>query len=105
MLPLYTGRRSIGPFVASPTALFYGEDKPALGTLKDLEQLFEIYKPRYLVHTPVPLFGEEKPFGELLDQVISKRSGWLEPVYVGDDERFVIFEFRSPMGRTRDGWG
>jgi hypothetical protein len=103
MLYLYTGRRSFRPFVARPTALFYGEDNPALGTLKDLEQLLKIYNPRYLVHTPMPGFSEEKPFAELLKQVISKRPALLKPVYVGEDKRFVVFEIQSPPHQPHDG--
>ncbi len=103
MIYLYTGRRSIRPFIARPTALFYGEDKPAIGTLKDLELLLKTYKPRYLVHTPMPGFSEEKPFAQLLKQVISKRPAWLRPVYVGEDKRFVVFEIQSPPHQAHDG--
>ena len=60
--------------------------------MKDLTRILKTYKPRYLVHTPMPGFREEKPFKELLDKFIKKYTKSLIPVYVGTDPRFVIFE-------------
>jgi hypothetical protein len=67
-------------------------DSPGTGTVKDLTQILKTYKPRYLVHAPMPGFSEEKPFKELLDKFIKKYAKSLTPVYVGADPRFVIFE-------------
>lgn len=98
MIYLYTGRKAIRPFVARPTAMFYGEEEEILGSLKNLEQFFRIYNPRYLVHTPMPLFSEERPFAELIERAISKTPALLTPVYVGEDNRFVIFQIRLASG-------
>ena len=98
MIYLYTGRKAIRPFVVRPTAMFYGEEEEILGSLKNLEQFFSIYNPRYLVHTPMPLFSEERPFAELIERAISKTPALLTPVYVGEDNRFVIFQIRLASG-------
>ena len=98
MIYLYTGRKAIRPFVVRPTAMFYGEEGETLGSLKNLEQFFSIYRPRYLVHTPMPLFSEERPFAELIERAISKTPDLLTPVYVGEDNRFVIFQIRLASG-------
>lgn len=98
MIYLYTGRKAIRPFVASPTAMFYGEEEEVLGSLKNLEKFFRIFNARYLVHTPMPLFSEEKPFAELIELAISETPTLLKPVYVGEDHRFVVFEIHLASG-------
>jgi 4-amino-4-deoxy-L-arabinose transferase-like glycosyltransferase len=92
MTYLYTGRRAFRPFLSNSLSLFYGMDSPATGTVKDLSQILKTYKPRYLVRTPMPGFGEEKPFNELLDKFIKKYTKSLIPIYVGADSRFIVFE-------------
>jgi hypothetical protein len=42
----------------------------------------------------MPLFSEEKPMDEFVDQVQRKYPGWLKPVYLGEDNRFVVFELQ-----------
>jgi hypothetical protein len=95
MTYLYTGRRAFRPFVGRPAAMFYGQDSPATGTVKELEHFLKVSRARYLMHVPMLGFSEEKPFTDLLDALRIKHPGWLTPVYVGEDQRFVIFESRS----------
>ena len=97
MIYIYTGRRAFRPFIADPTSMFYGLDHPATGTVQDLIQILKVGKPRYLVHTPMPGFSEEKPFTKLLNRLLANRPDWLKPVYIGDDQRFVIYEVQSQM--------
>jgi hypothetical protein len=92
MTYLYTGRRAFKPFLSNSLSLFYGMDSPGTGTVKDLSQILKTYKPRFLIHTPMPGFREEKPFKELVDKFIKKYAKSLTPAYVGTDSRFVIFE-------------
>jgi hypothetical protein len=97
MMYLYTGRRAIRPFIAHPPSLFYGQGSLGTGTLKDLCKILKTYRPKYLIHTPMPGFSEEKPFSELLRKLREKYPGWLEPIYVGEDPRFIIFELNSQL--------
>jgi hypothetical protein len=96
MIYLYTDRRAIRPFSARPTALFYGDDGPKLGTATELERLLSAYKVRYLIQTPMPGFSEEKPLAELLEQAQKLRPGWLGPAYKDSDPRFVVYEVKQP---------
>jgi hypothetical protein len=43
---------------------------------------------------------EEKPFNKVLNQLLANRPDLLKPVYIGDDERFVIYELASQMKKT-----
>lgn len=92
MAYLYTGRSAIRPFFSRPTSLFYGDDYPATGTIKDLGTILYFYSPKYLVQTPMPRFSEEKPFNELLDNLLSECLNCLVPVYIDADSRFKVYE-------------
>jgi hypothetical protein len=96
MIYLYTGRKAIRPFSARPTALFYGDDGPELGTVTEMERLLSAYKVRYLIQTPMPGFSEEKPLAALLEQAQKLRPDWLEPAYKDSDPRFVVYEIKRP---------
>jgi hypothetical protein len=100
MIYIYTGRRAFRPYVADPMSMFYGLDHPTTGTVQDLIQTLEACKPRYLVYTPMPGSIEEKPFNKVLNQLLANRPDLLKPVYIGDDERFVIYELASQMKKT-----
>jgi len=91
MIYLYTGRRAVRPFVGRPASIFYGDAAQSLGTPERLLQVLKIFRVRYLVSTPMPEFGEEKPFLELLEKLRQEHPGALQPVFVGQDSRFVIF--------------
>ena len=101
MVALYTDRRAFRPFVYSPGCLFYGQEGPTLGTVEEMAAILKRYQPRYLVHTPMPGFPEEKPFEELLGQLRRRHPGWLVSVYQDDDPRFVVFELNS---QKEPGW-
>lgn len=92
MMYLYTDRRSVRPFVSNSPSLFYGQDVPGTGTIRDFCKILETYKPKYLVQTPMPGFSEEKPFNELLDKFTKKFPNLLVPAYIGEDLRFKVFE-------------
>jgi len=94
MIYLYTNRCAFRPFVGRPASLFYGDNKPPLGSVEEMVKFIKIYKARYLVHTPMPIFREEKPMNEFVEQVQRKYPGWLKPVYLGEDKRFVVFELQ-----------
>ncbi len=95
MIYLYTNRRAFRPFVGRPLSLFYGDNGPPLGSVDEIIGSINFYKARYLVHTPMPMFCEEAPMNEFIEQVQNTYPGWLKAVYVGDDKRFVIFEIQS----------
>ncbi len=90
MLYLYTGRKAFRPFVMRPEALFYG-GRTTSGGIPELANFLKLYRPSYLIQTPMPGFGEEKPFAELLQEVQEQCPGWLTLVYEGNDERFRIY--------------
>lgn len=95
MIYLYTNRRAFRPFVGRPLSLFYGDDGPPLGSLDEIIRSINSYKADYLVHTPMPMFREEAPMNEFIEQVQKTYPGWLKAVYVGDDKRFAIFKLQS----------
>jgi hypothetical protein len=97
MIYLYTGRRAIRPFVGRPASMFYEDASQSPGTPEDLLQVMKIYRSLYLVSTPMPGFGEEKPFRELLQKLRQEHPGVLQPVFVGEDPRFVIFAVKSGL--------
>jgi hypothetical protein len=92
MVYLYTGRSGIRPFLGRPTSLYYGDDYPATGTIKELGTILYFYSPKYLVQTPMPGFSEEKPFNALLDNLLKECPNCLVPAYIGKDSRFKIYE-------------
>ncbi|MEW6660477.1 MAG: hypothetical protein AB1424_17665 [Thermodesulfobacteriota bacterium] len=94
MVYLYTGRRAFRPFVSRPAAMFYGDPSQSLGTPADLLQVMRAYRAHYLVHTPMPGFGEEKLFAALIKNFQLEYPGVLQPVFLGEDPRFVIFAVR-----------
>ena len=94
MLYLYTGRRGFRPFVMRPGILFYGEKIPS-GGIPELKKFLEVYRPGFLINSPMPGFSEEKPFTKLLQKVQKQYPGWLQPVYRASDPRFVIYKIHA----------
>jgi hypothetical protein len=91
MIYLYTGRQTICPFMGNILSLYYGQGGPALNSWQEIRQMINRYQPRYLVRLPMPLFSQEKPIDALLIKLQKRCPGFLRPVYVGSDRRFVIF--------------
>ena len=100
MAYFYTGRSGIKPFLSRPTSLFYGDDYPATGSIKDLGTILYFYSPKYLVQTPMPRFSEEKPFNALLDNLLNECPNCLVPAYVGEDSHFRVFEVNDQEVET-----
>jgi hypothetical protein len=96
MLYLYTGRKGFRPFVMRPNVLFYG-GKASLGKIAELKKFLHVYRPGYLINTPMPGFSEEKPFTELLHKVQERYPGWFKMVFRGSDPRFIIFKVDPRM--------
>jgi hypothetical protein len=94
MLYLYTGRRAFRPFMMNPMALFYFQNIPPWTTEK-LLHILASFKAQYLVRTPMPFFGEEKPFAKVINETIRRYPGLLKTVYVGEDKRFIIYKFQA----------
>ena len=92
MIYLYTGRRAFRPYVANPIAVFYLLDRPPVGTREDFIRALEVFRPKYLAQIPVPGSAAERAFAEFLDRFVATQPGWLRPVHIGDDPRFVIYE-------------
>ncbi|MEM9658478.1 MAG: hypothetical protein AAF961_08965, partial [Planctomycetota bacterium] len=92
MASLYTGLTAFRPFPYRPARLFYGDDSQPWLTPQELADYLESLNARYVLDTPMPGFAEYGPFRETLEQLVAARPGWLTPVYVGDDDRFVIYK-------------
>jgi hypothetical protein len=92
MVFVYTEVQSFRPFVANTSSLFYNGKSPALGTVGQFRDILGIYKPKYLIHTPMPSFSEEKYFDALLQEFLNRYPNSLLPVYVGRDTRFKVYE-------------
>jgi hypothetical protein len=97
MISLYTGLPAYRPFVQHPPALFYGSRHPAIGTADQLACSLKDRRARYLVHFPMVGFAEDKPFDKLLEELTGRFPGWLKPVYIGEDQRFVIYELHHEV--------
>ena len=94
MIYLYTGRAAFRPYMIRPASLFYFENSAPLGEQEDFKRTIKLYRPRYLIKTAMPGYSEEKPLNELIENVRKSNPGWLNPVFVGKDNRFVIYEFQ-----------
>jgi hypothetical protein len=95
MIYLYTNRCAFRPYVGRPVSLFYMENGPPLGSVEEIIRCIKVYGTRYLVHTPMPGFGEEGPINDFVDRVQKQYPDWLKTVYLGDDKRFVVFKLQS----------
>jgi Dolichyl-phosphate-mannose-protein mannosyltransferase len=95
MASLYTGRFAFRPFVYNPGRLFYGHESPDLITVDELAAILKRSRPRYLMHTPMPGFAEEKLFDEVLEDLRRRYPNWLVVVYKDVDPRFVVFELNA----------
>ena len=91
MVYLYTGRRAFCPFLGNILSLYYGQSAPPLNSCQEIRQMFKQYQPRYLVRLPMPGYAQEKPIDTFLIKLQRRCPGFLKPVYVGRDRRFVIF--------------
>ncbi len=96
MLYLYTGRQAFRPFLIKPEVLFYGA-KSNPGDLREFRNFLEVYRPGYLLKTPLPDFSEAKPFANLLREVHERHPGWLTPVFQGQDGRFRIYRIHYDL--------
>jgi hypothetical protein len=97
MVALYTDRQAFRPFVYNPGRLFYGQGAPHLMTVEELVAILKRSRPRYLMHTPMPGFAEEKLLAEVLDELRRRHPGWLGVAYEDADQRFVVFELNTHM--------
>jgi hypothetical protein len=95
MIFLYTGRRGFRPFIMLPTSLFYGKSTPAHDTANEFLDILKNNQASYLIHVPMLHFAEEKPYGNIVDEIQREHPGVLRLVYKGDDARFQLFKFRS----------
>lgn len=88
---LYTDRHSIRPFVISPDFLFYGQDSQPF-EVDDLVRILKSYRAKFLVDTPMLGFAEEKTFSDVLHKTQRQYPDQLKTVYIGEDNRFKIFQ-------------
>ena len=95
MIYLYTDRRGFRPFVANPVSLFYGGSAPPLGSSDDFMDLIKFYQPTYLVQVPLGDSAEDNHFDAYLKNIQESHPSLLLPVYVGEDERFVIYKIQQ----------
>jgi hypothetical protein len=94
MVYLYTGRRAFRPFQMNPMDLFYFQDLPTW-TMENFIHILKAYQPKYLIQTPLPGFGEERPFSKIIKGTIIRYPGLLKTVYVGKDKRFLIYKIQT----------
>ena len=89
---LYTSRPGIRPFLSRPTSLFYEGKYPATGTIEDLWSIMNHYKPSYLIQSPMPGFAEEKPFNELIKDLLKKYPNCIKQIYLDENNGFIIYK-------------
>ena len=92
MIFLYTDRQAIHPFCSRPGSLFYGQNDPPLGSWDEVLQFMKRYRAQFIAQVPMPGFAEEEPFKAILEQLIEKCPDLLQPVHIGSDSRFVIYQ-------------
>jgi hypothetical protein len=95
MAALYTDRVAFRPFTYNPGRMFYGPGSPELISVDELAAILKRSRPRYLMHTPMPGFAEEKLFADALEDLRRRYRGWLVVVYKDADPRFVVFELNA----------
>jgi hypothetical protein len=66
-------------------------------TTATLIRILKDYQPKYLVQTPMPIFSEEKPFSQIINETLIKYPGLLKTVYVGVDKRFLIYQIQPHL--------
>ena len=101
MVALYTGRAAFYPIVCPPQNQFDQDDRD--GPVPDLEQsvrTLEVYQPRYL--TLVPNFLGEVYFRRWLRALIRRYPDHVDPVYQGEDPRYIVYELRYPFPALDD---
>ncbi len=96
MVYLYTGRRAFRPFQMNPMDLFYFQDLPTW-TIENFMHILKAYQAKYLIQTPLPGFGEERPFSKIIKGTITRYPGLLKTVYVGKDKRFLIYKIQTNL--------
>jgi hypothetical protein len=101
MVYLYTGRRAFRPFAMNPISLFYLKDSRPMATAT-LIRILKDYQPKYLIQTPMPIFSEDKPFTEIINETLIRYPGLLKTVYVGEDKRFLIYEIQPHLLAAAD---
>lgn len=95
MISLYTGLPAMRPYAYRPANLFYGADPSAWLTPNELVGRLEAIAPRYVIDMPMPGFAEYEPFRRTLQAVAAEHDKWLAPVFVGEDNRFVIYRIEA----------
>ena len=95
MASLYTGLTSVRPYAYRPTSLFYGDNSGSWLTARELAMYVESLQARYVVDTPMPGFAEYQPLRAALKAAAAAHPRWLKTVYIGADERFVIYRVDS----------
>jgi hypothetical protein len=92
MVSLYTDRPAVRPFVHRPLSLFYGDKRPATGTVEEFTNILRTTHARYVVELPMPGFAEEQPLRDLIDSWRTNNQNSSVLVYEDMDPRFKIFE-------------
>ncbi|HUE70200.1 MAG TPA: hypothetical protein VMP01_04860 [Pirellulaceae bacterium] len=98
MVGLYAGRQAFRPVVYNPGQLFYGQSA-AKSMDRELAEILECRRPRFLVQLPMPGHPWEQPLNEAVDALRRTHPHWLVVVYQDADPRFVIYQLdrsRSP---------
>jgi hypothetical protein len=68
--------------------------------MEEMVAFLKANKARYFVHLPMPGFTEEALLAAFVRHVQEHYQGWLKPTYIGQDDRFVIFELQSDREPT-----
>jgi hypothetical protein len=99
MIYVYTGRQGLRPFLSSPASMFYGQKHiPPLGSLEEMVHTMKSTGTRYLVELPMPVFSEYKYFAKLIAELKEKQPCFLNQVYEGKDNRFVVYKIECKQG-------
>jgi len=92
MIWVYTGRSAIRPFQDRPLALFYGDDRPPLGTAPEMAHALRTRHATWVATTPLSGFAQRDAFDALVQEGSSGPAAFLRREYVDpDDPRFAVY--------------
>jgi hypothetical protein len=96
MVYLYTGRRSINPYIIYPLRWYYGAGQP-YGSAEEIRAILDQYQADYLVLLAMPFDRKLSNYYALLEELRALYPGALTEVFQGSDKRFRIYRVERSL--------
>ena len=82
--------------------LFYGQDSQPI-EVEDLVRVLKSFRAKFLVDTPMLGFSEDNPFSNVLHKIQRQYPDQVKTVYIGEDNRFKIFQLNYDLKSFNQG--